>query len=450
MEIQASKLRETMDLLKPAVPKKSTLTAATFIRLGGGKAVATDLETMVIANLPEAQDDMLLPFGPVAEMLKYVSDIDTLQIEVKGKTITISWPDGNASYPTESVAEYPVLPEMPARAETYLNGDALVAAMMAALPYAATEDTRPVLNGITLVLGNPIEVASGDGFRMSHQVLGLSFPLEEKVILPSQSVAILGHVFDKTPRTPPDGIDSLIQAITAKRQIHVTLSGDNKFKVDLGQSASVVINRVQGSPPDWLQLIPKGEPVLQSQLFAPQLEAAVRRVRNIAKGGSGIVRMEFNDSKVVISAQGKDQKISATLDTILTEGAPGRTALNYRYLLDYLSGKQGIVALYKYTDTGPVVFKYQQTPRVLIMPMHVEWGDEKKETPEEAKVEPEVIENPEDEPATEPVTEELTDGETEETTPEGEAGEDTTAEQQEPVAAEVAPAKTPAKRKRKS
>ena len=39
MEIQVNKLRELMDLLKPAVPRKSTLPITAYIRLGEGKAI---------------------------------------------------------------------------------------------------------------------------------------------------------------------------------------------------------------------------------------------------------------------------------------------------------------------------------------------------------------------------------------------------------------------------
>ena len=420
MEIQVSKMRELMELLKPVVPKKTKLPITTYIRLGEGKAIATDLETMVIADLPEAEEPMLLPYASLAEMLKYVPSYEALKIEAHNKRASLVWSDGTASYPTEAVQDFPVLAEMPTTAEGMIDGDTLIAAMLAALPYVATDETRPVLSGITLVLGSPIEVAAGDGFRMSHQVLGLSFPLEVKIIVPAHSVDILGHVFAKTPRTPPASADSLIPIITAKRQLHIALAGENKVRVGFGQMAEVVINLITGSPPEWLRLIPKGEPVLQSQVFAPQLEAAVRRVGSIAKDGKDIVRLVFANGKLTVSARGDDREISATMDTPNTQGEPGRSALNYRYLLDYLSGKQGIVIFSKYDDTGPVVFQYQTTPRVLIMPMFVQWGDEKEKAAKKAEPEPETIEeNLEVEPEEEP----------------------------EPV--EAAPTETPAKRKRK-
>ena len=248
-------------------------------------------------------------------------------------------------------------------------------------------------------------------------------------------MAILGHVFAKTPRTPPSSADSLIPIIIARRQLHMALAGENKVRVDFGQTASAIINLIAGNPPEWLKLIPKGEPTLQSQVFAPQLEAAVRRVGSIAKDGKGIIRMVFADGNLTVSAKAEDQEISATMDTLNTQGEPGRMALNLKYLLDFLSGKQGIVIVSQYDKTGPLVFQYQNSPRVLIMPMFVEWGDEKPTAAEKVEPEPETIEeNPEVEPE-----EEL------ESSLEEEAAE--AEEKPEPVAA--APTETPAKRKRK-
>ena len=134
LEIKITKLKEVMDLMKPVVPKKPTVKSVACLCLGNGKAAATDLETMVIANLPEANEPMLLPYSAIAEMLKYVPGNETLKIEEKGKMIYLSWKDGNASYPTEDYMDFPVMPEMAARADGLVDGDSLIAAMLAALP----------------------------------------------------------------------------------------------------------------------------------------------------------------------------------------------------------------------------------------------------------------------------------------------------------------------------
>ena len=112
MEIKVHKLKSTMELLKPVVPKKPSVKAIACIALGNGKAIGTDLETMVIANLPEAKEEMLLPFAAVSEMLKYVSSMDTVKIELKGRMVFLTWEGGSASYPTEDYANFPAIQDM--------------------------------------------------------------------------------------------------------------------------------------------------------------------------------------------------------------------------------------------------------------------------------------------------------------------------------------------------
>ena len=387
MEIRVTKLQEVIDLLKPAIAKKATLKTITYMYLGEGKAVATDLETMVIANAPEAKEPMLLPYSAVSSMLKFVPGMKMLKIELKGKAVSLSWDGGSASYPTEDVADYPIMPELAVKAEAMIDGDTLIAAMQAALPYVATDESRPTLSGITLVLGAPVEVAAGDGFRASLQALGLTFPMETKVIVPSHNVAILEHVFKKTPRTPPASSTamSLVQVVTAKRNLRMSLIGENKLRLDFGTNASVVMNLIVGDPPQWLSLVPQGEPIMQSHLFAPQLEVVAKRVQGIAKDGSGAVRLEFAEGKLTVSAHADDQDISSVIDTINTQGEPSRLGVNVKYLLEFVSGKQGIISLTRYTETGPVVLEYQKMPKVLIMPMQIQWpGD----TPPAAEPEP--------------------------------------------------------------
>ena len=182
-------------------------------------------------------------------------------------------------------------------------------------------------------------------------------------------MAILDHVFTKTPRTPPITSDSLIKVVTAKRQLRLSLIEPNKLRLDFGTSASVVINLIAGQPPAWVSLIPKGEPILQSQIFAPQLEAAVKRVGAITrkgKDGREAVRMQFlTNGKLEISASIEDQEISSSIDPVTTMGEVTKIAFNIRYLLDVLNGKTGIITFSRYTDTGPAVFEYQKLPKVL-------------------------------------------------------------------------------------
>jgi len=382
LEIKVSRLLQIMELLKPAVPKNPSLKVLSSIFMGDGQAIATDLDTSIIANVPEATEPILLPFVRIAEVLKYVNGNDIINIDLKGRTLFLKWRNGKASYPVEDIGEFPTI--MPAdlvvKAEGMIDGDKLINAFNLGLPYVSGDDKNPVLGGIWLMLGKTVEVVGGDGFRLSVQTLnGVSYPSEEQVIIQGESVGIINHVFNKTPRTPPANGQSVAQIVTAKRNLRLSLLGSSKLRLDFGTSASVVASLIQGTIPKYSQLVPSGEPILKSEIFAPQFEAAVKRVKKVAKDGTGMVHLEFADGQLNISAKHEDDEVGSTIDVINTQGEPSSIAFNQKYLLEYLKGKEGIITFTRYTEQGPVTFEYGKTPKVLIIPMFVET---KKKEPE--------------------------------------------------------------------
>ncbi len=374
MEIQVARLRETLGILKPAVPRKPTLDILKNVLVKEGRVVATDLDSMVIIDLPEADESFLLPYAPVLKMLQYVPGHEYLKMHAKRGKLTLSWSEGKATYPTQDLEEFPSIPGFEVKAEADIDGDTFIAALYSALPYAATGSNRPVLNGVTVLFGKPIEISAGDGFRLAHIVLPLQFPEEHTTIIPASSVPTLKHVLDKAPRTPPQG-DALVPILVAKRQIGVALDGKKGLRIVFGPTASVIVKLVEGTPPSWLKLIPKDEPVLKVQLFAREFETAVRRVSNVAHQGSGIVRLQFTDGTATVSAKADGQEVAANITVLDLQGASNRFGMSVSYLIEYLSNKDSIVSLSWTGGGAPVAFHHSKSPKVLIMPMEVQWDD---------------------------------------------------------------------------
>ncbi len=342
MEIQVNRLRDALGVVKPAVPRKTTLEVLKNVLVKEGQMVATDLDSMVIVNLPEADESFLFPYADVLKMLQFVPGHDYLKMNAKRGKLTLSWSEGSATYPSPDLNEFPSMPDFEVKAEATLDGDAFIEALRSALPYAATDESRPVLSGVTVLFGQPIEVSAGDGFRMAHIVLPLQFPEELTTVIPSSSVSTLIHVMAKTPRTPPQG-DALVPIVIAKRQIQIALDGKRGLKVVFGPTASVVVKLIEGKPPAWLKLIPKEAPVLEVMLFARELETAVRRVSNVAQQNKGIVRFQFNNGAGTVSAKADGREVAANITVLEAKGAPNRLALNVNYLTEYLKNKDGIV-----------------------------------------------------------------------------------------------------------
>ena len=372
MDIQVARFREVLELLKPVIPRKTSLPVLTYVLLKDGKAVATDMDTMVIVQVPEADIDCLIPYADVVKMIQYVQGFENLHIEPKNGKVTMSWSDGNSTFGTQDVKGYPLMPEFVPVAEAPIDIDTLIPAMYEVLGFAATETARPVLNGVTLVMGETVAVAAGDGCQMAYKSLPLSFPQEGSFVVPMGSVTALKLLWEKTPRTPPAS-DSLIPIIIAKKQASVALDGKKGLRFVFGDSTTAIVKLVDGDPPAWLKLIPKGEPVLQASVMGSQLELAVRRVLRVAMEGSKIVRLVFNDDTVTISAKHDDQEVESTIKVWELQGAPNKVGLNASFLLDYLKGKESIVTLSWVNEGSPVAFKHLNSPTVLIMPMKVNW-----------------------------------------------------------------------------
>ena len=368
MDIQVARFRQTLELLKPAVARKPAIKSLASVLLKDGKAIATNLETMVITAVPEVDLTTLVPLKEVTEVLKFTPGLELLHIKSKPGKLYLSWADGSASFPVEDSGSFPDAPEFTPETEGSLNTDALIPALVRVLPYAATDSDRPVLAGVTLILGDPIEVAAGDGFRMADQVLPLAFPKHNIVIIPSSSVAVLKHLWEKTPRTPPP-VEELVPALLAKKFAMVAFDGKLGLRFEFDNDITAIVHLVDGQPPDWLKLVPKGEPVLRVHLMASDLEVAVRRVMRVAQDGKEMVRLAFKGDKATISAKSDDHKVESSFQTMDSMGTPNRVSLNVNYLLRYLAGKQGIVTLSSTGKGSPIAFQSKDDPRVIIMPM---------------------------------------------------------------------------------
>jgi DNA polymerase-3 subunit beta len=368
MQMRVDKLRETLKVLQPVIPKKTTLPVTKNILLRDGKAVATDLEATVILELPEAKGECLVPYHQVSELLKYVPGDEQLTLETKNGSLRLSWKNGQAAYDVAKPDEYPAVPEVKVKAEAEVDGGVLVKGLTDVVGFCATEESRPVLTGVALYLGENTAVAAGDGFRMGYQLLPLPFPSENTVIVPASAVNILDYLWGKVPVTAQLAA-SLVQQVTAKRKIGLAL-GEGNMALRFGR-ATFITRLIDGNPPTFKDLIPT--PRLKVQVLAPELEQAVRRLEKIANEASGIVRLKWTEKEMTLSAQSAEVgEVEATIPANAEDG-PGRIAVNVHYLVEYLRGKENLVTIGITSDSSPILFKYGTSPIVVVMPMMVQW-----------------------------------------------------------------------------
>ncbi|OBW63509.1 MAG: hypothetical protein A9183_07250 [Dehalococcoides mccartyi] len=373
MQIRVDKLRAYLALVHPVVPKKATLPIITHVLLQDGCLIATDLENTVTLEVPEAREGLLLPFHSTMELLKYVPGDEMLNLDLTGKTIKLSWKGGSAAYDVKEAQDYPPVPTIDSQVEGDLHGDLFIDALLAALPYCATESTRPVLTGVTVYLDNVLQIAGADGFRLSFQSLKQSYPVKQTIILSAGTVKILEHLWHKSPVTVHLE-SSLVRQLMAVRPIKLSLAeGLAEFRFG---STRLIAKPIAGTPPDHLALLNNFREPIKVKLMATELKNAVRRLEAIATDGTGIVRLKWTEFNMIVSARSEEKgEISAEIP-VQPESLPGRLALNVKYLLDYLEGKDGLITLGKDQGSSPALLHYGSKPVVAIMPMNVQWDDE--------------------------------------------------------------------------
>jgi DNA polymerase III sliding clamp (beta) subunit (PCNA family) len=400
MEIQVHRLRNALGLLEGITStkaktdggkstkgrgRKSGKTSSPFpvlsdVLLRDGKATATDLETAVTVDLPEVTGECLLPFDKVTKLLRYVNGNDELKIEMGRKIVTLSWSEGKATLETESAEDYPQIPPIEPVIRCSLLGDMLVPNLLSMLDYCATEASRPVLAGVSLFLGEPLEIAAGDGYRMAYKTLALPLAPSggiKTVVIPSKAVATLGHIWSKAPR-PPITEGSIADLVATKGKIEMEIS-PTLLRAQFGV-VSLLVRTVAGTPPSFKQLIPT-DPPYKVQFYAPDFEVSLRRLMGTARDGNGAVRMVWAEGSMVLSMEDKGlDNIEVTMPAQALNGA-GRIAINMKYLQEYVKGKSGLVTMGVTTVSGPALFRHSSSPIVLIMPMNVSWPGDKVETP---------------------------------------------------------------------
>jgi len=371
MEIRVDDLRVALTSLQPVVPKKPTLAILKNVLLKDGKVSATDLETAVTIDIPATGGKCLIPHRSVLELLKHIPGYSLLHIEAKRGVLTLNWEGGNASYDVESWEDYPPIPQLTPRVEGVLSGDSLIKALEEVVSYCAVKDERAVLTGVTLFLGEKIQTVGADGFRLATKSLPISFPSEETIIIPRDTVKVLTHLWKMMPPAPPPKA-TLIEQVTAKKELTLGL-GKDMASVSFGV-VTIVTKLITGTPPNYHRYLAAAEEddIPQIRVYAQDLEQAVRRIKDVAKAGADAVRLSWCDASLNVAAKSEDKgKVEVTLSC--QAETEGKVALNVSYLLDYLKGKEGLVTMAVKNDRASVLFRHSTSPLVLIMPLYVEW-----------------------------------------------------------------------------
>jgi DNA polymerase-3 subunit beta len=231
---------------------------------------------------------------------------------------------------------------------------------------AATDDSRPVLTGIDLVIdGDTVTLAAADGFRLAVRTLKLKKKAAEKqqVIVPAKAFAELSRLLQDQDEP-----------------VQMTFNANKTQVLFRLKDIEMVAQLIQGTFPDYSRLIPKewtSKATVEVRDFLQETKIA----SIFARDGSGIVRVTFESGdggpgRMTINARSEEiGENSGDLDATV-EGEASKIAFNGRYLQDVLQVLDaGRVSLETTGPSHPGVIRPVDNDNYVhvVMPMFVQW-----------------------------------------------------------------------------
>ena len=340
------------------------------------KLSATNLEiamtTWVGAKIDE-EGSITVPARLLSEFVNSLpNDPINLQLDEGSGLLEISSGSSKAHINITDASEFPPIPTVDDGIAAEVDPLVLRSAITRVAFAAATEESRPVLTGVELKLDeSKFTMAAADGFRLAvhHGALLKPVPEEMSVIIPARTMNELNRLI--SDREEPVEI------------LMTPAKGQVMFRIRGGDTVEIVSQLLQGTFPNYEQLIPQSY-TTRAVMDLPTVLRAARTASIFARDGSNIIRMHLmlaeadtEPPKVEISARSEevgDNEDTVDLDEI--EGEEGKIAFNSRYLLDVLSVlEKGKIALETTTSSSPGVFKPTDSDDYIhvVMPMFVQW-----------------------------------------------------------------------------
>jgi DNA polymerase III subunit beta len=368
-------LAKGLGIVGRAVALRSTLPITSNVLIstdhGRIKLAATNLDIALscwIGGQIEEEGAITVPSRLLSDFVNSLpSEKIDLTLSPRSKQLKVKCARNEATIGGMDADDFPPIPAIEDGATLELDPKTLREAISQVVFSAATDDSRPVLTGVGLVVdGDAVTLAASDGFRLAVRTLKLKKKAADKhqVIVPAKALAELNRLLQ-------DQDDAV--AMTFNANMTQVL-----FRL---KDVELVSQLIQGTFPDYSRLIPKewtSRAVVEVRDFLQETKIA----SIFARDGSGIVRVMFQagddggPGQMTVSARAEEiGDNQGSLDAAV-EGEPSKVAFNGKYLQDVLAVLDGgRVALETTGPSQPGVIRPIDNDNYVhvVMPMFVQW-----------------------------------------------------------------------------
>ncbi len=364
-------LSKCLGIVGRAVATRSTLPVTNNVLLATEdsrlRLSATNLEIAIscwVGAMVEDNGAITVPARLLAEFVNSLAP-GKIEMALAEHTLELKCARFEARIGGIDADDFPPIPKISGGVSYQIEPDALRLAINQVVIATASEDTRPVLTGVSAEFEeDTLTLAAADGFRLAVHKAPLLTPAKEKVevIIPGRSLSELNRLL-----------------ADQKEPVEIAVGGNKSQVLFRMRDVELVSQLIQGTFPNYRQLIPASY-TTRAVIATPDFLRATRTAAIFARDGSGIVRLQISpdDGGGRISVSARSEQIGDNIGEIdaKVEGDAAKIAFNGKYLTDVLGViHEGEIALETTTPSSPGVVRPIGADNYLhiIMPMFVQW-----------------------------------------------------------------------------
>jgi len=368
-------LNRGLSVVGRAVATRTTLPITNNVLLATDqsrlKLVATNLEMAISCWIGAKVEEEGSITVPARLLTEFISSLPGEKVDIslspRTKTLGLKCARFEARISGVDAKDFPPIPAVDGGITTRVEVEALRQGISQVVFTAATEESRPVLTGVSAEFdGDVLTLAAADGFRLAVYKLSLASPVSQggEVIIPARTLAELNRLMGDQ-----------------EEPVEITVNPDKSQALFRLKNVELVSQLVQGAFPKYAQLIPQSYNTRAVVDVAGFLRAT-RTASIFARDGSGIVRLvmtpggELTPGKLNISARSEEVGDDVGEIDAIVEGEEAKIAFNGKYLIDVLSVlRESQVALEATNPSSPGVLRPVGVDNYVhvIMPMFVQW-----------------------------------------------------------------------------
>jgi DNA polymerase-3 subunit beta len=365
VRIKQEDLSRVLNLVTGVVPTSSAIPVLSNLLLETEgeklKISATDLDISVISSVGceiGKQGAITVAAKRLQEITRELPD-EGIDIKVDGEKIGITCSRSTFRMMGMEKEQFPKIADLTKEKRIKLGGDLLEKMIKRSVYSVARDDTRPVLSGVLWELGaDEIAMVGTDGHRLSRMSASGDFGIADQL-----SVIV-----------PPKALNQILRLIGPGDVVEVAI--DKAFVGFFVGDTVVYARRIEGTFPNYKQVVPKSNPNVMS-VSRSDLTSATKRVSLLADSKTHKIKVHLGKKGVRLTASTPDlgeaeEDIEASYD-----GEEMVIGFNASYILDVMKSTESEDMRFEMgTPVGATILKPCEEPEgetymCLVMPLRL-------------------------------------------------------------------------------